>query len=200
MTTSTKRRPETVLRRGFKAEAERIAIAMREEIGLSAHDALPAAALAKHLEIRIMTPDEIPGMDSQLRKTLLEDYKGNWSAGIYIKNNRKYILHNPTHSSARQESNLMHELAHALCGHELKELATVLTNCIIPLRDYDVVQEAEAECLGGCLQLPQKALIHHVHYKKKDHSEIAQLFNASIKMVSFRISTTGINNIKFRGR
>lgn len=52
--------------------------------------------------------------------------KDKWPALIFIKNDRRYIIHNPTHSPARQESKLMHELTHATCNHELCELETAI--------------------------------------------------------------------------
>ena len=112
-------------------------------------------------------------------------------------NDKKYIIHNPTHSLARQESNIMHEVSHAICKHQLKELEYAIKGMVIPLREYDHVQEAEAEHLGACLQLPRTALVHHYCILKRSNEQIAQIFNASKKMVSFRLSVTGVSKLKF---
>lgn len=181
------------LRRGFKTEAEKIAIRYRSELGIAQHSPLPAAKLAEHLGISIITPAEIVGMDDTLLNLLLVGPgKDKWSAAIFIKNGKKYIIHNPTHSLARQESNLMHELAHASCEHDLCELESALSGFTIPLRKYDHTQEAEAEHLGGCLQLPQKALYHYHHNLKKSVDQIATEFNASKQMVNFRLRMSGV--------
>jgi hypothetical protein len=191
-------KPSAKLRYGFKAEAERTALHYRKELNLDEFAPLPAVALAKHMGVRIMTPYEIPGITDDLIELLLNGKgKDIWSAAIFVKNQARHIIHNPTHSSARQESNLMHELAHASCNHELAEMETALSGLVLPLRKYDHNQEAEAEYLGGCLQLPQKALFHYYHKLKKNNDEIALAFNASKQMVAFRLRITGVPKIKF---
>lgn len=197
MATSTK--PISPLKRGFKADAERIAKQYRLELGLKEYDPLPALQLAKHLGVRIIVPSEIPGITDDILDILLhEPGKNHWSAAIYEKNDKKYVIHNPTHSSNRQESNLMHELAHAICGHQLDDLETVVTGFILPLRKYNEVQEAEAECLGAVLHLPQKALFHYHHILRKTTDEISDEFRASKEMVRFRLGTSGVTKIKFK--
>lgn len=197
-TSSNNTRSSSVLKRGFKAKAERTSLAYRKELGLKDHDPMPAIGLALHMGIRILLPFEIPGITPEILDILLKKGKDLWSGIIYVNDGAKYIIHNPTHSSFRQESNLMHEIAHAICEHELKELETVLMGCVIPLRNYDSEQEAEAECLGACLQLPQKALFHYYYIKKKTTEEISQIFNASKKMVEYRLRLSGILKIKYR--
>lgn len=194
----TSKSKKSFLRWGFKAEAERIALHYREQLGLQKHSPLPARLLAEHLGVKILTPSEIPGITANLLEILLKKGKDYWSAAIYIKEDRKFIIHNPMHSLSRQESNLMHEIAHAHLEHELANLQSALSGCILPLRKYDEVQEAEAECLGACLQLPKDALFHYHHIDKKSQKEIATLFNASNAMVRYRLSMSGVLNIRYK--
>jgi IrrE N-terminal-like domain len=199
MATLTK--PASPLKRGFKTHAETIAGQFRKELSLLERDPLPAHKLAEHLGVRILLPMDIPGITSDILDILVYGPgKDNWSAAIYQKNGKKYIIHNPTHSTCRQESNLMHELAHAACDHQLEGLESALAGCVLPLRKYNDVQEAEAECLGAILQLPQKALFHYHHILKKTPDEISEAFNASKKMVNFRLSTSGVTKIKLKGK
>jgi len=186
-----------MLKRGFKAEAERMAGFYRKLLKLKEHDPLPARQLADKLEIKLLTPQDIPGMDDDLLNMLLVNGKDFWSAAIYRKEEKEYIIHNPTHSPLRQESDLMHEIAHAICAHELSDLQTAIMGCIIPLRKYDHDQEDEAEWLGACLQLPQKALFHHYKIKGMKEAAISQHFNASEQMVRYRLGVTGVKNIKW---
>jgi hypothetical protein len=185
-----------ILRRGFKKFAEETAIEYRRLVGIKESAPLPALKLADHLNIQILTPSDIPGITPDILHCL-QECKDNWSAAIFIKNKKKYIIHNPAHSLARQESNLMHELAHAICEHELSELETALNGQIIPLRHYNEVQEAEAECLGGVLQLPQRALFYYHHILKKKIEEIASIFNASVEMTRYRLNISGVLRIKY---
>lgn len=186
-----------MLKRGFKAETERQAAYYRRLLELQEHDPLPARQLADHLNITLLTPRDISGISEELLHTLLVTGTSYWSAAIFMKEEKQYIIHNPTHSPFRQESDLMHEIAHAICNHELGDLETAMMDCIIPLRKYDKGQEDEAEWLGACLQLPQKALFHYYKIKKMNESGISKLFNASEKMVRYRISVSGVKNIKW---
>jgi Zn-dependent peptidase ImmA (M78 family) len=197
-TSKTKPKPPSLLRHGFKAEAERTAVDYRKKLDLEPHDPLPAAMLADHLQVRILTPQDIPGMTSDILGILLGEGSYNWSAAIYEREGKRYVIHNPTHSPGRQESNLMHELAHAHLMHTFSSLQTVIKNLLIPLRNYDKVQEAEAECLGSCLQLPQTALKYHTFARKKSAEQIAEQFNASLEMVNFRLRMSGVNIIQSR--
>jgi len=187
-----------MLKRGFKAEAEKLASYYRKLLGRKDYDPLPARFLAAELKIKLLTPQDIPGIDKELLHQLLVVGKDAWSAAIYRKEEKEFIIYNPTHSSFRQESDLMHELAHAICKHELNDLATAILDCVIPLRKYKEDQEEEAGWLGACLQLPQKALIHHYIFKKMNEDNISNLFNASAKMVDYRISISGVKFIKKR--
>ena len=52
----------------------------------------------------------------------------------------------------------MHEMAHLICKHKPAELVPV-GGFPFSLREYDAVQEEEANWLGACLQLPRPALL-----------------------------------------
>ena len=194
MPTSKTKQPSP-LRRGFKADAERIALEYRQLLGLKKHDPLPAQQLADHLHVRILVPSEIPGITLDVLDPLLIKGKDCWSAAIYLRNEKKYIIHNPTHAPCRQESNLMHELAHAHCNHPIGDLETAVAACMLPLRKIDDEHEAEAECLGACLQLPKEALFHYHNILKKTTAEISRMFNACKPMVEFRLRMSGVLKI-----
>ena len=92
----------------------------------------------------------------------------------------------------------MHELAHAHLQHPLSALQLQINGTLLPLRQYDEVQEAEAECLGACLQLPKDALMFHHLARKKSADEIAEQFNASVAMVNYRLRMSGVSIIQSR--
>jgi IrrE N-terminal-like domain len=197
-TSKTKSKPPSLLRRGFKAEAERTAVDYRKMLDLQPHDPLPAALLADHLKVRMLSPKEIPGIPPDLLAELLGDGTSSWSAAIYERETKRYVIHNPTHSPGRQESNLMHELAHAHLQHPLGSLQLAINGLLLPLRKYNEVHEAEAECLGACLQLPKEALIYHTLVRKKSAEEIAEQFNANLTMVTYRLRISGVSIIQSR--
>jgi len=179
------------LKRGFKSWADKKAIEYRKLLGKKYFDLLSARELANYLEIEIITPRQIPGLKSDDASILLNDDHNSWSA-ITIKNhsNSFIIISNPTHSGKRQESDLMHEIAHIVCEHKMEKIK-LRTDFPYPLRDYNTQQEEEAKWLGGCLQIPRNALVHML-YKGLDISELSEHFGASLDMVRYRINITGV--------
>jgi hypothetical protein len=178
-------------RYGFKKWADDTSIQFRIDLGLNQNDPLCAFVLSDHLGIPIFTPQLIPDLKTEYVDQLLGNGKEQWSAAtVPISDTENIILHNPTHSSARQQSNLMHELAHVICGHKVPE-EIVKTGLIGFLRNHNEQQENEAEWLGSCLQLPRPALIWALK-KEMSNFEIAEHFNASEEMVKYRINVTGV--------
>lgn len=184
---------KSYLKRGFKANAERISNNFREELGLEIHAPLCAFELANHLDIEVISP-EILGLNDKDLDVLMGDFKksSGWSA-LTMKNsdNKKLIIHNIRMSDARQQSDIMHELAHIICNHEI----IIPDSHILPdyMRYYDKYQEAEAEYLGSCLQFSRECLIWALTHGNMSKQEIASNYTASKQMVNFRINTTGIN-------
>jgi len=184
---------KTTLVRGFKARAERIASEHREKLGLHVCAPLCAFKLAEYLNITVCAATEFITDMLELQK--LEGRNGEecgWSALTMVtKAGNRIIIHNNFHTPARQQSNIMHEIAHILCGHEIKPLPQGIK---VPfgMRDFDKSQEDEAIYLGATLQLSRPCLLWA---KKRNmaNAEIANHFNASMEMVNFRIGSTGVN-------
>lgn len=187
----TKPQPKIKYKRGFKNWADKKSVELRVKLGLHASSPLCAYKLCEHLQVPIKEPKDIINLPEDSINELLGDGSDKWSAATVPLPNKKYwIIHNPTHSSARQQSNLMHEIAHILCNHQVsKEKLNLGLSGF--LRNYNQDQENEAEWLGACLQLPRPALISSL---KNDMSieEIAEKYNASIEMTRYRINITGV--------
>ena len=104
-------------KRGFKKESEEKAEIFRRELGLQPYDPLPAHSLSEHLNIKILTPSEILEKTSDSYKILMNSKE--WSAlTLPCISGERIIIHNNKNSRYRQESDLMHELAHVICQHE----------------------------------------------------------------------------------
>lgn len=183
-------------RRGFKTEAERMAMQCRHDLGLKDFQPLSSFTLAKHLGLEVITPADIPELGDQFLAALLNGGgASHWSAVTIGRDKPELIIYNSSHSHSRTESNIMHETAHVLLKHPMGEIDTSLG---IPLRKYDVVQEMEAEWLGGCLQLPTPALKKYYAFGSYTEEQIAELFNASLQMVRYRLGVSGALAIKSR--
>ncbi len=177
-------------RKGFKTWSEDKSIELRKSLNLKPWSPMGSFDLANHLQIKITTPDNINGLSHEHIKLL--NNGDHWSA-IKIKTGSTFlIIHNDEHHKTRQESNIMHELAHIICGHEMPQ--NNFPHLGLLLRDYNEEQEKEAEYFGAALQLPRIAL----YYAKKDFGldtkKIAEKFNASEVMVRYRLGVTGLLN------
>ncbi len=180
----------TLLAHGFKAKAERIAVDFREELDFKVHDPLSAFDLAKHLKITVQNPIQA-GLTKSEANILMRKGSG-WSGLTLVnKDDQHIIIYNSYESPGRQQSTVMHELAHVICEHALPE-PKIIANQILPLRTYDPVFEEEANSLGGSLQIPRAGLLWALK-RKMTVSEISDHFLASEAMVTFRINTTGVN-------
>lgn len=190
------------LRRGFKKDAEAWSIDIRQKLGLDLSSHCPARQVA-HLLGVIVSPaqcledlvetvlsDEFP--DKRLvaeRMDWLLGPNGEFSAIVVVVKNHKMVLYNATHSPARQESDIMHELSHVICEHPGDCLQL---NADIALRQYDDKYEAEAKWLGATLQIPDQGLLDLVRAGHSNQS-IAEIYRASLKMVTFRRQTLAID-------
>jgi len=181
----------SLLKHGFKAKAERLALEYRSKLLIEPHGSLDGFDLAAFLEIPIYDATEF--LNSPLEKARLAGSGENdcgWSAlTMTPASGRKIIIHNPYHTLPRQQSNIMHELSHIICGHEEGPRYDFL----IPLgmRSFDEVHEEEAKCLGATLQLPRVSLVWAAK-KNMNNFEISEHFNASIEMVAYRLNTSGV--------
>lgn len=183
----------TTLIRGFKAKAERISLDYRDKLGVHACAPLCAFKLAKYLNIAIYGATEFVTDKMELLKLEgkeCEDY--GWSAlTMLTKVGSQIIIHNNFHSPARQQSNIMHEIAHVICEHNVK-LPPVGITLPLGMRNFDKQQEDEAIYLGATLQLSRPCLLW-AKKRKMTNAEIANYYNASLEMVNFRIVSTGVN-------
>lgn len=182
---------DSLLRRGFKAEAERKSESIRKELGISKFGALCGFDLAKHLDILVCGMTEL--LSPEQVKKINDPAKKEKFSALLFKNvdNDPVIIHNDLDSKYRQQSNLMHELAHFICGHEVPEHVKNI-NISADLRYYNDVHEAEATYLGGCLQITQAGLL----WKRKTNAsetEISSFYSASVDMVKYRMRILGLD-------
>ncbi len=178
-----------ILKRGFKTKAERLAKQYREELNIHPCGPLCAFKLAEHLIIPIHKATKFLDLPNEI-----EWLSNNceWSA-LTMPNFEgiKIILHNPFHSNARQQSDLMHELAHIICEHKHEELQHE-TPLPLGMRNYNTEEEEQAKCLGSTLQLATPCLLW-ANKKSLNTEAIAEHFNASIEMVKYRMNITGVS-------
>ena len=170
--------------RGFKSWCERVAVTQRRELSLQPTDSLNARCLATHLDVVVWTADQVPSLDAQYLKVLIKDDPDSWSAVTLCTGSRDLIIVNPVHSEGRLASDIMHELAHIILGHEPARVEVSKDGFLI-LSTYNKDQEEEAKWLSGCLLLPREALL--LIRRRGLSAEIAAAqYGVSVTMLTFR--------------
>lgn len=175
---------------GFKSWCENVAVQLRKDLGLTPIEPLDVSALTDWLSVNVWTPHEIPGLESKWTHILLNKDPNAWSAVTLAVNSKNLIILNPSHSKARQASDLTHELAHILIEHDAGRV-DISPDGLLMLSTYNRDQEDEANWMAGCLLLPREALA--VTMKQQiDFEATAKKFGVSRDMLRWRMNVTGV--------
>ena len=175
------------LRRGFKSECERIAGHIRCAVGLPEDARLTADAIARYLGVELVAGDEL--LPRSRFDTLRSIQSDAFSACTFAPRvGKSVVVFNPVSSLGRRNSDIAHELAHILLNHELSRIETIGEATFL---SCDPTQEEEASWLAGCLLLPRELLLREVR-RGKSSREIAEDYQVSDQMASYRIRVTGV--------
>ncbi len=180
-----------MLRRGFKSQCERRSVELRRTLARGPLDPLPAADVAEHYNVTVWHPDQIIGVPVGDMQHLLGAGRDEWSGFTLRIGVRHLVVLNSAQSARRQNSVLMHELAHIILGHELASAMFTDSGHFVP-SNYDQEQEDEAAWLGGTLLLPRPALLWMRRQCLSD-DEAATHFGVSPDLLLWRIRMTGID-------
>lgn len=175
------------LRRGFKAEAERISIDIWRAMDLAAGDIMNALNLAKHVGCVVYAADELVDIAKLERLKVIQD-DAFFACTFKIPGKRHAIVYNPLMSAKRRNSDIAHEVSHIVLDHRLSRLERLGE---VAFLSCDKKQEEEAAWLSGCLLLPRPALIHDLS-KGMTSTTIADRRNLSTSMVDYRMRVTGV--------
>ena len=170
-------------RRGFKAEANRIALRVREQLSLDAKAPIDPFAVCELYEIPVFKLSEVSPDSPFLRQAQSEFSAVTVPSGFHTA-----IVHNDSHHPYRQRSNVCHELAHCFLGHEC---APPLTDEGTRSRDSGI--EAEANFLAGALLIPNEAAIHILLNGNRFEAE--RIYGVSNDMLTYRLRVSGAQTI-----
>jgi len=174
------------VRRGFKADAERISAKVRQDIGVTATAALPLERTCASLGVEVRSAADLIDID---RLTKIEKVQpGAFSACTFEIDDRRIIVWNPLSSPARRSSDITHEISHILLKHQVQSVHVVGE---LTFFGCDPEEEQEANWLAGCLLLPRQLLLTHVR-RGMGAQDIADKFVVSVPMVNYRMRVTGV--------
>lgn len=172
-------------RRGFKAEAERIAEGLRSDAGITGIGPADLDAIAGTLNARILAADTLVPRSRLLELRAIQE--DAFFACTITLPNESVVVFNPLCERARQRSDIAHELAHLALNHPLRRTERVDAFTFFTC---DPDQEAEANWLGGALLLPRSVLVRLA--RRKSPEEIAEMCQVTLSMATFRLHSTGV--------
>ena len=174
-------------RRGFKTEAEGIALATRQELGLTPIHRLDCLVLADHLGITVLSlTDMLAGGARPKSVACLQEPEARFSAVTVCAGTSRIIVYNPAHSLGRQANSLAHELSHTILEHPAGP-AIGAGGC----REWDESCEAEADWLAGVLLVPREGALLFWRGNPSIENGAAH-FGVSDALFRQRINQTGI--------
>lgn len=182
----------STLERGFKSWAERTATGMRRELSLSPFQPLEPRELAAYLQVQLLTPHQVDGITQEILHQLLVKDPWGWSALTLGRGQSALVIYNPTHSPGRQASDIAHELAHIVLGHQPATMIMSPDGKLV-MRSYNQKQEEEANWLAWALLLPREALLS-LKRRRATVSDIAAAFGVTEVLVEYRIRVTGVES------
>src|SRR5580658_5886314 len=147
-----------MFRRGFKTWAEQTSLRVRQKLNVSPASPIDPVRLAGLLEVSVLSPMDLEGLDANICERLLKDHRDCWSAITVTDGRNHLIISNPAHAETRTRSSLAHEIAHIILGHE-PSMMFMSPQSGMALRTHNEDQEEEANWLSGCLLLPREALM-----------------------------------------
>jgi IrrE N-terminal-like domain len=175
------------VRRGFKAEAERLAERTRTQMGLEPFGHLDIRDLAGHLDVEIIPADRL--VDRARLEELERIQPGAFSAATFhLPDGRTVAVCNPCREPPRTNSDIAHELAHLLLDHDVRDIQQLAGQTFFTCNPE---QEEEANWLAGCLLLPRALLLREARTGTSPEA-LAAKYNVSISMARFRLNTSGV--------
>src|SRR5437773_7794819 len=129
---------------------ERVGCEFRRMLRVGLFEPLDPIALAKQLNIVVLTPNEIRGLPTWAYEELVERRPTAWSAATVVVDCRPVILVNHRHTLERIRATLMEEIAHVWLEHSPSRLSEQPD----ATRTFDQSQEREAFAVGAAALVP----------------------------------------------
>lgn len=177
------------LRRGFKAEAERISCELRAELELGSLDRLDPLCLADHLGIPVFGLSELARYDgggSNFIRVLRNSERDAFSAITVFVGERRLVIHNDGHAPTRLVSNVTHELSHCILEHPPSPILSP-EGC----RHWNSRLEDEADWLAGALLIPREGALT-LTKRNWPIERIAEKYGVSEQLCRRRVNETGV--------
>lgn len=173
------------LRRGFKAESNRLSERLRQEMGLQIDGPLCPWRLADYLGVKVIQ-SQVLCSESAAQLPVLSGGKSEFSAVTLFSGQKALVIYNSLHTKKRQASDISHELAHILLRH-----SPSTNEWVDGQRHYDKEMETEANWLGPALLISEPAAFT-IARDKIPISQVSDTFQVTENIIRMRLSVLNV--------
>lgn len=181
------------MRRGFKAEAKRLSLELRDELGMDAHCPFDPYALAALYGIEVINLSDLE-CDPKAKTHFSEPDRAVFSGALIPIGSRTVILENDTHPRVRRRSTVSHEMSHVVLEHPFGVSLTDERKC-----GLGGDQEEEADWLYGELLIPMDGAVRLAGLSATDE-DAALAFDVSLAVARWRMNHSGARRIVANAR
>lgn len=179
------------MRRGFKAEAGRLALEVRRELGIDAEARFDPYQLADLYGIRVL---RLSDLDCATALEHFSEMRPDVFSGAVLPIGTAVVMiENDSHLHVRRRSTVSHEMSHVLLEHPFDATVFSFDDC----RSSDAAHEDEANWLAGELLIPSSTA-RSLGARGVSEQEVAQRFDVSIQMARWRLNVSGGAQIRRR--
>ena len=168
-----------------KAALKRLALELRDEIGIDGHARFDPYLLADEYGVDVFQLSEV-GCSTEALAHFQVDRPATFSGALVPVGDGFVIIENDSHDAARRRATAAHEMAHVALGHPF---ATFLVNergCRTANDDH----EREATELGAEMLLPTEAA-KRLACRQVTDTEAAEFYDVSLDVARWRMNATG---------
>lgn len=174
---------------------ERIAIEVKEELGLGPYAAVDPYEVLEEVPARLVPREALRGVSVETLRVLTDEGSASWSAvglGTSPLDEAEMILLNPSDHEHRQRVSLMEEIVHIVRDHPRTSLDFDGDGAWD--RPYDGEAEDEAYNVGAACIIPYRPLFNRVSDCNESAARIARAYSVSREYVMYRIKRAGLYN------
>jgi len=185
------------MRRGFKTEARKLALQVREEMGAGLDDPFDPYDLATKYGVQICSLQDL--VSSGANPAAVAHFTGHranaFDAAVVPKGNGCFIVENTVHALTRRRNTMSHEMSHVVLEHPFTPTIVDSKGC----RSASIEVEDEASCLGAELLIPYESALKAAR-AGLTNEEVAEKYCVSPRLAAFRMSASGARKVADRQR
>ncbi len=179
------------MRRGFKTHAKQLALDLRGEIGLNAHQPFDPYRFAATYGIPVV---QLSTLECPARDHFLAADGSPLSGALIPLGTGMVILENDAQPLTRRRTTMCHELAHVVLEHEFGVSLSDERRC-----GLGGDQEEEADWLSGEMLIPTEGAFRLARANATDE-QAAMAFDVSLAIARWRMNHSGARKVASRTR